>query len=475
MCVEIVYDIYYNYIHTISKGANNVSKKYIKIIAISTFLLVSVILLLNMYLSLNESELSFRPQPLTNTKHITIYAHDLSDKQNIISEVISQYQAKNNVEISFKSHSALDFYTKLHIDFSTGNPPDIIVAPFDTSIQHLFKSGKLASLNKLFENNPDWKTSIDNNALQSVTIENNIIGIPTNYNFITLYVNLTLFKKAGISPPQNYSELCYAIQKLNSIGITPIAFGLQEENMFLYQTIVSSLGGNTGVSMPYQYNQLNSNCYIDALKYMQDLYDMKAFPADCLSLCRDDVRNIFINNSAAMIAEDSSFISYLANSCAKVDCDNYDIISFPTFTTQSTSYFDNQKYFSSAVPYFTGENTYYISTTAYQNKYDDIIPLLKELTSLETAQQLYDKFNQQSTIKNINPRINRSSIETKGSTLPYKLIGYSDAPVNKIDSYLWYSTLFEAMPSIFQRNHSPETLWNTLNDFSIKIQKRAKK
>lgn len=366
-------------------------------------------------------------------------------KADCLESLLDSFSKSNNgVEVVNKSISGDDFLPSLKEKFASGDPPDVFGLWPGSDIRMLISAGKVADLTELIDEDPDWKSSFDQDNWSLVEQNGKIYGIPVEMTFEGLYINKDLFKKYNVDVPNNYDELLQAVKTFRENGITPIAFNCKPEGSYLYQNIAMSLGGKN-VEHPFQNGNIDP-CYIKAMYIMKDLFNLGAFPenSQCFTMestARDD---LFINGEAAMIAQGSWFNG-------KCKDENVMLIKFPKMSAQSG---DN-------MVYGLGCGSFYISQKAYKNpqKREACIKLLKYLTSRSASVKLATQTDMISNVDIKSYNVKYSNLTNDG----IKLIEDTETLIGPPDSYIdrnvWENVIVAGFPDMLSDRISPEDLW----------------
>ena len=381
-------------------------------------------------------------------------------------ELFNDYSNKNQIQIKCDSLYGIDFYLKLQADFSIGNDPDIIITAPGYNIDYLYESDKLASLHKDIINDVSWSNNFDESILYTTKRNNKVYGIPMGTEYLALYSNNELLSNYGLDVPQSFNELLIACDVLKQNGITHIAFGALDTEMLLYQAITASLGGYMELTNAINRSELTPP-YALAFERMQDLYQAGAYPVDFESIGRLVSQQMFLDEKAAFIVESSSF----ANAIAKYSTENYfsdgkfTISAFPTSETAQKA--RNEFYNSNLipVPYGVDNMTIHVSKKAYETKHDEVIRLIKYITSKESAQMLTKERGGISSINSASANTSSapaSSIIVDRNLFIGKCTEITPMPDTAIDKYVWYSCISSNLTGIITgRTDASAVLTNT--------------
>lgn len=129
----------------------------------------------------------------------------LWEDENIISSLISEYEAKNpKVKIKYIKQSPRDYRERLMSAFAKGTGPDIFRF-HNTWVPML--SRELDTLPVHFFNPADFAKTFYPVAISDLTLTQGIVGIPLEYDGLALFINEDIFTSAGKTPPTSWDEL----------------------------------------------------------------------------------------------------------------------------------------------------------------------------------------------------------------------------------------------------------------------------
>ncbi|MGN0178016.1 MAG: ABC transporter substrate-binding protein [Monoglobaceae bacterium] len=346
-----------------------------------------------------------------------------SAKSEILNSALNEYTEENkNVEIIKEYMTGSNFYIKLMSDFASGYQPDIICMQPGRETEKLFDNKKLISFDEALKNDEKWYKSLDKSILRYVTHNDSIYGIPTEIEFICLYINKDIFDKFGISVPNTYDELKTAIIRLKSEGVIPMAFAGNDSDLLLYQAIVASIGGNIEIEDSIS-SGIAGPAYTDAFSYIKELYSMGAFNEDALTCNRNTAAQLFLDKKAAMIAETSDFASRIENS-GKGNVilnpgQNVEMIAFPCV--------DNRVNIVT-MPFGVGGATYFISADADERSMD----IVKMLSSSETVLKFADSAKAMMRLNTDSVTLPKTGLSMKREVL---LMGAGELTEKPLDIY----------------------------------------
>lgn len=369
----------------------------------------------------------------------------IDTKSDLLNQIFKEYMEKNpNVEVINESIYGDDFLPKIKTDFASGYDPDVFGLWPGSDIRALIKADKVANLTELLDREKEWKSSFKNDAWNYTTHKGGIYGIPYEIIFEGLFINRDLFDKYNVRIPGNYEELKEAIITFRANNVIPIAYNSQSEGTFIYQNILASIGGKNGVE-----NYLDGNCHVKAIKYMKEMYDMKAFPEDAFTLRNNERNALFINKQAAMITQGSWFIGDVS----KPYDESVDIIPFPDM---EGNYLGKRP-----IIYGLGCGTFFISKVAWDDKekQEASIKLLKEITSDKWIPYFSDKGMICNTTKEFLS-INYNRLRKTGLSMiadASELVGPPDSFISRAG---WEDWIVPQFPYVLACGKTAENVWD---------------
>ncbi|MDT8715527.1 extracellular solute-binding protein [Clostridium sp. 19966] len=379
----------------------------------------------------------------------------MDTKSLALEDFLGEFEKENpGIKIVNRSKGNDDFLFTLKTDFAQGNEPDVFGLWPGSDLDTLIQVGKVADLTEALNEDETWKESIKEDTWRYDTSNGKIYGIPMEIIYEGLFVNKDVLDTYRLKIPKTFEELKDVVKSLKYYNIdTPIAFNCTPEGSYLYQNMVMKLGGKEDSENPYKNGNINS-CYIKAMDYLKELYDIGAFSKDVFTM-DDKARNEkFINKEAAMIVQGSWFIGEVS---VKRN-DNYvEIVPFPSFTAGKAD--------DSSLIYGLGNGNFHISEKVYKDskKRQAALKLLKYLTSKEAGEKLVNTTGSISSIKGIN-RNPKDILAIKGDDL----INNSKELVGPIDSFMkrssWENILVKKMPAMLTGEITPEEIFKEMEE-----------
>ena len=176
----------------------------------------------------------------------------LWEDENIVAPLITEYQTKNpKVKIKYVKQSQRDYRERLTSAFAKGTGPDIF--RFHNSWVPMFRND-LDTLPASVINPADFAKTFYPIASSDLTLGTGIVGVPLEYDSLTLYINEDIFQSAGKVPPTNWDELRILARELTvkddqgTITQSGAALG-RVENVDHWQEILALMMLQNGVDL----------------------------------------------------------------------------------------------------------------------------------------------------------------------------------------------------------------------------------
>lgn len=129
----------------------------------------------------------------------------LWEDENIVSSIISEYETVNpKVKIKYVRQSKEDYRERLTNALAKGTGPDVF--RFHNTWVPMFKS-ELDKVPADIFTVSNFSNQFYPVAVSDLTLGANLVGIPLEYDGLSLYVNEEIFEKAGKEAPTTWNEL----------------------------------------------------------------------------------------------------------------------------------------------------------------------------------------------------------------------------------------------------------------------------
>jgi len=171
---------------------------------------------------------------------------------SVVQPLITAYEGEHpNVKITYVKQSPQDYRERLTSSLAKGGGPDIFT--FHNTWVPMFKND-LDTLPAGTMNPADFAKTFYPIASSDLTSGTGIVGIPLEYDALTLYINEDIFNKTGKTPPTTWDELRSLARELtvkDDQGIitqSGVALG-RTENVDHWQEILGLMMLQNGVDL----------------------------------------------------------------------------------------------------------------------------------------------------------------------------------------------------------------------------------
>lgn len=176
----------------------------------------------------------------------------LWEDETIVKQVITDYETANpNVKIKYLRQSKEDYRERLTSALAKGTAPDIF--RFHNTWTPMFKS-ELDKMPASVYSASEFASSFYPVAVSDLTIGSNMVGVPLEYDGLTLFINEEIFEKSGKSYPTTWNELRQLARELTikdetgSITQAGVALG-RTENIDHWPEILGLMMLQNGVDL----------------------------------------------------------------------------------------------------------------------------------------------------------------------------------------------------------------------------------
>ncbi|MBU0569893.1 extracellular solute-binding protein [Patescibacteria group bacterium] len=213
-----------------------------------------------------------------------------------VATLIEEYQGNNsNIKITYVKQSPVDYRVRLANALASGNGPDIF--EIHNSWPAMFKN-ELATLPSSIMDKAEFAQTFYPIIVSDLTLGGEIIGMPLEYDAITLYINEDIFAAGAKRPPETWDELRLLVAELtqrdeNEKVIQPgIAMGTID-NVDHWPEVIALMMFQNGVNLAKPTEKSAG----DALKYyhlfLKDKIWNATFPSSTTYFARGRVAMYF--------------------------------------------------------------------------------------------------------------------------------------------------------------------------------------
>lgn len=313
------------------------------------------------------------------------------DRKNLIyQDIINNYNKEHdNVVLETNYVPGNDYFSRLKVDFASGNEADIFITCPGKTTNKFAEKGQIVDLKSELDKDRDWYNSFNKSVWKYVTNNDKIVGVPVMTVYAAFFANTDVLEKAGAEVPKTYEQLKKLIPVLKKQDIVPIAFDMSDDGLLLYSYIAALLGGRhirdsiSDFSVPNEY-------YARAAEYVKELYSLGAFSPDLFSVTKKQCDEMFISKNAAFIIRYSDF---LENIDRERDFETVSVNTFPVM--------EDSLSLDKAILYGVGSDALFISSKNWENEKmrEKLLSVVKYFTSQENAYYITENLGSISAVK----------------------------------------------------------------------------
>ncbi|NLU32124.1 MAG: sugar ABC transporter substrate-binding protein [Clostridiaceae bacterium] len=135
---------------------------------------------------------------------LTIAIWGDENRKKTFEELFTGFEQKYNCDVVVNLVAYQDYATKLATQLTAGNAPDVVWLA-DGMERQFLESGNLVDISSYVKNDPDYNyADFYETAMSAITDGDKVFGIPFSFGPRVVYVNKTLFEKAGVKLPSEY-------------------------------------------------------------------------------------------------------------------------------------------------------------------------------------------------------------------------------------------------------------------------------
>lgn len=226
-------------------------------------------------------------------KVITLWETLAESEQALYQTYVDEFNAQSDtVEVKLVYMPPENFNTQVAVGNLSSEMGDILRVDNPETVGYA-ASGVLADLTDYY-NNWDEANYLEG-PIASATYEDKIYGIPAESNCIALYYNKEMLKEAGVEVPTTWTELKAAAKALTTEEHFGFAMSAQasEEGTFHYLPFLWSVERDV--------TKLGSEAGIEALTYLNSIFEDGSMSLDCLNYTQADAAKQFAAGNFAMM------------------------------------------------------------------------------------------------------------------------------------------------------------------------------
>lgn len=314
---------------------------------------------------------------------------------------------KANPHIKVEDESATadeQWKSKVLIDFSAGNEPDVIFFFTDVNSQSLIEQNKVVSIEEIAAAYPEYASNITAAAMDSAKYagDGKNYAVPVRGYYEGIFCNKALFDQYGLELPTTWENLEKAVKTFKENDVVPFAAALGHIPHYFIEHFLLAEGGvkehsNKDIAAVKE-------TWVKALTMFKTFGDMGAFPIDTATSKHELQQQAFNDGKAAMFLDGSWAIGGMT------DQENTVIVPMPSTGNGKKDPSDIIAGFSSG---------YFITKKAWDDpaKRDAAVKFVENMTSTELIKQFVVEAGGGAPAADIGPVEGLSKLAATGSQM----------------------------------------------------------
>lgn len=230
-------------------------------------------------------------EPVTLTLW-TIWSSDTESNKAPFLKTLADFRKKYpEIKVELDQTEAAAYPTKIKTAIAANEAPDVFYYSSGGLLKSFVDAGKILPLDKYLT--PEIRGRILDGALDNMTFDGKVYGLPYTLACSVLYCNEELFAKYKIKIPETWEELMAAVRKFSKAGITPMAIGGKDRwPTNIYGDLIMLRAAGYKECHAAFYREKGGSFTTDGMRLaarrFKELIDAGAFPKDAVALSRDE-------------------------------------------------------------------------------------------------------------------------------------------------------------------------------------------
>lgn len=353
----------------------------------------------------NANPTSSSTENTGDQKELTVWHIETAVAEVALEEAIQRFEDKHpDVKVNLVRQENDPYKTKLAVAMGGGNPPDVFHSWGGGWLKEFVDAGQVKDITG--EVDPAHYLEA---ALAPSTYDKKIYGVPLSIAFVPVWYNKEIFEKYDLQEPETYEELLDIVKTLTDNDVIPFTLANQSKwpGSFYMMYLAERIGGSELFNEAFERSGrgFDDEAYLEAAKKIQELVKMNAFPEGVNGMNFDtgQSRQLLYTNKAAMEVMGTWTIGTIREELPEFE----EKLGFFMFPSLSDGEGTKKDLVGGVSPVF--------SVAEKSSNQELAVELLKELTSVETAEKFAN---------------------TDGSIAAVKGVEYEDDYVKKISDLL---------------------------------------
>lgn len=232
-----------------------------------------------------------------------------SPLHDIYMGLVTQFMADNpDIIVEPDIQPSAEHRTKLMVEFSAGNPPDISQVPINYLIE-FSRSGLIYYWDGILDEFPVFRERYEPHILNNMLIDGNLSSLPIEASIDGLMINTVLFEEHGWNPPETFDDMIELAGKAREVGLYLMVTGGADirfawlASAFMARTAGHELSVRLGSGDAMDQWSNPDFGFPSAMEHFYRLVQAEAFPPDVLAFSTLDADQFFARGEALMYYE----------------------------------------------------------------------------------------------------------------------------------------------------------------------------
>ncbi|WP_368505168.1 ABC transporter substrate-binding protein [Alkalihalophilus sp. As8PL] len=307
---------------------------------------------------------------------------DSGDKEAVYQDAVERFEEKNpGVEVNMLRIPNDDYKQRMVVAMSGGNPPDVFTSWGGGWLKEFADAGQVLDLTNEdieFENFLEM-------ALNNTTFDEKVYGLPLGLSQTLFFYNKEIFETHGLEEPETYDELLAIIDELNENDVIPITLTNQTKwpGAYYLMYFADRLGSEELFQSAFNRDGrgFDDPTYVKAGEYIQELVDRNAFNPGFNGVPYDagQGRQLLYSGQSAMMLMTNTLVVNMRSEAPEFE-EKLGMFPFPTLPDGKGD------------PSNVGGATSPVWSAYSGTEHPELaIELMKELTTLETAEDYVNR------------------------------------------------------------------------------------
>ncbi|NRF93868.1 extracellular solute-binding protein [Paenibacillus frigoriresistens] len=325
-------------------------------------------------------------------KTLEFWYIDPGDKEKVYLEAVERFKKKHpDVEVKSLQTPNDTYKQKFAVAMSGGTPPDVFHSWGGGWLKEFVDQGNVLDITGKFDANNFSKVALDN-----ATFGGKTYGLPLGLSIAEFWYNKEIFEKNGLKPPATWDEFTKVIDTLKQNKVIPLALTNQSKwpGAYYLMYFADRLEGSEmfNSALGRKGRGFDDPGYVKAGQYIQDLVKRDAFNKGFNGVPYDAGagRQLLYTGQAAMMLMSNSIVNNVRQE--KPDFEKkLDFFPFPSIQGGKGD-----------ISSLQGATAPVWSVSKKSKNSELAIELVKELSTVETAQAYSDRTGSVVAVNGVN-------------------------------------------------------------------------